>query len=75
MVSEHEATARALDPALAGQQLWRQLGAVPLENRWTWDRAAAWWREHLPDLAAPSVGADSGDVTLAHPTVAVSKPL
>jgi serine/threonine protein kinase len=40
-------------------ELWRQLGEVTLTSPWTPERAEAWWREHLPDLARPSPESDS----------------
>ena len=40
-------------------ELWQQLGEVTLTAPWTLERADAWWREHLPDLARPSQGGDS----------------
>jgi DNA-binding NtrC family response regulator len=39
--------------------LWQQLGEVALTEPWTLERAEAWWREHLPDLASPSPASDS----------------
>jgi serine/threonine-protein kinase len=46
-------------------ELWHALGEVPLENPWTPERAEAWWRDNLPELAAPTTGDDlSGDLTL-----------
>jgi DNA-binding NtrC family response regulator len=49
--------------------LWHQLGDVPIENPWTQERAEAWWREHLPELAAPSPSGDSSDGTIGRTTV------
>jgi serine/threonine-protein kinase len=41
-------------------ELWRRLDAVPFENPWTPERAEAWWRERLPDLAHTLDGEDLG---------------
>ncbi|HMF98763.1 MAG TPA: response regulator [Vicinamibacterales bacterium] len=47
-------------------ELWRELGEVRLTSPWTPERAELWWREHLPDLARPSLGSDpSSDVMIA----------
>jgi len=40
-------------------ELWHQLGEVTLTAPWTLERAEAWWREHLAELAGPSAGGDS----------------
>jgi serine/threonine-protein kinase len=32
-------------------EFWRRLGAVELDQPWTQERAEAWWRENLPELA------------------------
>jgi len=32
---------------------------VTLTAPWTLERAEAWWREHLAELAGPSAGGDS----------------
>ena len=42
-------------------ELWRQLGEVALATPWTLERAEAWWREHLAELAGPSPGGDSSN--------------
>jgi DNA-binding NtrC family response regulator len=44
---------------LSAVELWRQLGEVTLPAPWALERAEAWWREHLADLAGPSAGSDS----------------
>jgi DNA-binding NtrC family response regulator len=53
------------DPAsrpASALDLWRRLGEVPLppEERWTRERAEAWWREHAPAPPSPA-DSDSGD--------------
>jgi serine/threonine-protein kinase len=40
-------------------ELWRQLGDIPLATPWTLERAESWWREHLAELAGPTIGGDS----------------
>lgn len=46
--------------------LWEQLGEVPLASPWTLERAEAWWREHLAEIAGPSARSDSsGELTIA----------
>jgi DNA-binding NtrC family response regulator len=42
-------------------ELWQQLGDVDLPTPWTLERAEAWWREHLAELAGPSAGGDSSN--------------
>ena len=47
-------------------ELWQRLGDVPLDDPWTEERASAWWRENLPDLAAAGARGDdaSGEMSL-----------
>jgi serine/threonine protein kinase len=40
-------------------EMWQQLGEVTLPAPWSLERAEAWWREHLAELAGPSTGSDS----------------
>jgi serine/threonine-protein kinase len=46
-------------------ELWHRLGEVALSAPWSPERAEVWWREHLPEFAGGSGGADStGDIRL-----------
>jgi serine/threonine-protein kinase len=46
-------------------ELWHRLGEVALSAPWSPERAELWWREHLPEFAGGSGGADStGDIRL-----------
>jgi len=49
-------------------ELLQQLDAIPFAASWNEERAAAWWREHVPVALAPSEDSDLGRaVTLFHP--------
>src|SRR5262249_30342320 len=44
----------AKDPArrpASADEVMRRLAAIPLDEPWTQERAAQWWRAHLPDQA------------------------
>jgi len=58
---------KSLRPSSA-LDLLQQLDAIPFATPWNEERAAAWWREHVPVAAAPSAESDPGRaVTLFHP--------
>jgi eukaryotic-like serine/threonine-protein kinase len=49
-------------------ELLQQLDAIPFAAGWNEDRAAAWWREHVPVPVAPPDDSDlARAVTLFHP--------
>ncbi len=48
-------------------ELWSALGEVSLTAPWTTERAEAWWREHLSDLARPRPDTDSSSEMMIVP--------
>jgi serine/threonine-protein kinase len=58
---------KSLRPSSA-LDLLQRLDAIPFDTPWSEERAAAWWREHVPVAAAPSDEVDPAHaVTLLHP--------